>query len=1030
MANNSTLKSTIANVVKTNGNGEINGQNLQNVLLAMVNVLGEGYMFLGGATPSTDPGTPDNNVFYLATEAGTYSNFGGDAITSPTILYFDTQWHSLSLDGDFSATLRVSDIVNALNSTSTTKPLSANMGKTLNNSLNAIVSALQQGYVFMGVATTDTPTPSVSRDYNLAYLAVEAATYTSLGGLTVADNEIAVLERYLAAGDVLRWRKVSLGTYLKPTDVVDALNSTETQKPLSAKQGKVLKDLIDAGYTYGGTIAADDARTPSRKIFYLATTAGTIHDITVAANEIAFIKYDGSNWTKDSLGVLATSSELTSAVEELTTAIAAKYTKPADGIPASDMTEGVQASLSKADSAVQPEDVVDQAKNLESWAGETTTSNYVQKTAVETTGGTISIDSSVPANLDSVVPLTDFFATSLLSTGFNLLRNAVQVGTGWYFEVPHLVATNASIGTALENNGVLFTSSTHENLTPTVYFKPLASGVPESVTDGTAATYIDKAGRRHYTTSGPGYLIVSGIDRATTCAHIGWSRHYDEYISVSEASDAGATVDLAAGIHALHDFDKMLVIGAVADYIERSGASQITWHRRIDRVQPTWTNTAVEEEGEPTGQYIHTADISNMKADGAAMFMTENIGLSVDGTTVSYTDSNATASTDYVKFELAAEVTGTASVSSTFAVEDWGLIVLRGITGTAAFNIAYAQNVPDNLRTSLPIINDLRHCTGSISQGYGVCTTGTYDKDKVVTIQHFLLLQGGVIHVLFTTPINTERTTLNVSLTGAKPLRILGQNLPAGVIKAQTYATIAYDGEAWNIVDIFCPDASFDPAGLLVDMGLPSGTKWAARDLDLTKPGGFCDTPFTYEKSFFSWGNIDGHNPVSNSFSGVYNWGSINAAEPWYDGQVYGGTKGATLAANIPVGEEYDAARANLGSPWRMPLRTEFQELINNCIYIDAAGTEIPSETTDKRVVVNGVRGIYLQSTINGNRLFFACSGNGSGASWSSRGSRGYYWSATFYSASSARDLGFDSDGVFPQNYFSRYYGFAVRPVQ
>ena len=670
------------------------------------------------------------------------------------------------------------------------------------------------------------------------------------------------------------------------------------------------------------------------------------------------------------------------------------------------------------------------AENLESWEGEALSSKYVQTAAVETTGGTISIDSSIPANLDSVVPVTDFFASTLLSTGFNLLRNAVQVGTGWYFEVPHLKATNASIGTALENNGVLFTNSSHQNMTPTVYFKPLASGVPESTTDGTAATYTDKDGRRHYTTSGAGYLIVSGIDRATTCAHIGWSRRYDEYISIADAADAGATVDMAAGIHALHTFDKMLVIGAVADSIERSGANQVTWHRRLDRVQPTWTDTPVLEDDEPTGQYLHTAIISNMKADGAAMFMTENIGLAVDGTTVSYTDSNATATTDYVKFELAAEVTGTASVSSTFTVEDWGLIVLRGVSGTASLNIAYAQNVPDNLRTSLPIINDLHHCTGSISQGYGVCSTGTYVKDKVVTIQHFLLLQGGVINVLFTTPINTERSTLNVSLTGAKPLRILGQNLPAGVVKAQTYATIAYDGVAWNIVNLFCPDSSFDPAGLVVDMGLTSGVKWAACDLDITKPGGFCDTSFTYQKSFFSWGNIDGHNPVNNSFSGVYNWGSVNAADPWYDGQVYGGTKGNTLAGDIPVGEEYDAARANLGSPWRMPTTAEFAELFAGSIYIDATGTEIPAATTDKRVTVNGIVGLYLQSKTNGNRLFFACSGFGNGSSWSGRGSYGFYWSASFSSARNARYLSFYSGGVNPQYDNYRYYGFAVRPVQ
>ena len=670
------------------------------------------------------------------------------------------------------------------------------------------------------------------------------------------------------------------------------------------------------------------------------------------------------------------------------------------------------------------------AENLESWAGESVSANYEQTAAVDTTGGTVSIDSSVDAELESVVPTTDFFASQLISTGFNLLRRAVAVGSGWYFEVTHLVATQQSIGTALENNGVLFTGSDHANLTPTVYFKPLASGVPTSVTDGTLATYTDKDGRRHYTTSGAGYLIVSGIDRASVCAHLGWSRRYDEYISVADANDAGSVVDMAAGIHALHDYDKMLVIGAVADRIEKASDTAIRWTRRLDRVQPSWTNTPDEVEEGATQTYTHSAEISAMKADGAVAFETLDTSLSVSGTTVSYTDSNAEAVTDYVKYELAAEATGTAAVSSAFACEDWGLIVLRGATGTAKVNIAYGQNVPDNLRTALPVINDLNHCTGSIGQGTAVCSTGTYDKDKVVTIQHFLLLQYAQIHVLFTTPINTERSTLNVSLTGAKPLCILGQNLPAGVVKAQTYATLVYDGEAWNIVNMFRPGAEFDPSGLVVDMGLTSGVKWAARDLDLTKPGGFCDTPFIYDKSFFSWGNIDGHNPVGNSFAGVYNWGGVNDAEPWYDGQVYGDTKGNTLAGDIPVGEEFDAARANLGEPWRMPTSAEFAELFAGSIYIDADGVEIPAETTDKRVTVNGIVGLYLQSKTNGNRLFFAASGGGAGSSWNYHGASGYYWSRSFYSSRFARYLYFNSGGVTPQNTFHRYRGFSVRPVQ
>ena len=317
----------------------------------------------------------------------------------------------------------------------------------------------------------------------------------------------------------------------------------------------------------------------------------------------------------------------------------------------------------------------------------------------------------------------------------------------------------------------------------------------------------------------------------------------------------------------------------------------------------------------------------------------------------------------------------------------------------------------------------------TIAMGSGVSHDDTYTAARTSAIANFILLTNAKVDILFTTPINAADATLNVSTTGAKPIHILGQNLPAGVVKAQTYATLVYDGTAWNIVNLFCPGAEYDPSGLLVDMGLPSGVKWAARDIDLTKPGGFCETPFIYEKSFFSWGNIDGHNPSSAS-AFAYDWGGVNGAEPWYDGQVYGSTPGNTLTGNIAVGEDFDAARANLGAPWRMPTSAEFAELFANIKYINADGTEVETTKTDKRVTVNGIVGLYLESNINGARLFFSCSGFGIGRSWYNRGSLGHYWSSTFYSARDARFLYFNSGGVHPQHYNNRYYGFALRPVQ
>ena len=348
------------------------------------------------------------------------------------------------------------------------------------------------------------------------------------------------------------------------------------------------------------------------------------------------------------------------------------------------------------------------AENLASWAGSTQNANYTQENVVETTGGDLSIDSSVPATLTSIAAKTDFSATKLIATGFNLLRRATAVGNGWYFMVPALPF--GTINTASQPNGVLFTNAQGENLRPSVRFKALSAGIPTSVNDGTACAYTDAStggkSYRFFTTSQAGYIIVSGIDRAATCAHIGWSKRYDDYVAVNDASDAGSEVNIAAGIHALHSYDKMLTVGNVADRIERTGDNQVTWHRLVDRIQPTWTNTPVESEGEPTGDYIHTATISGMKAGGAAAFETLGITLLVDGTTISFTDQNATVQNDYVKYELTAEVTGTASISSSFTVEDWGLIIIEGAVGSAYVNIAYAQGIPDSVRQMLSNIDN------------------------------------------------------------------------------------------------------------------------------------------------------------------------------------------------------------------------------------------------------------------------------------------------------------------------------------
>lgn len=77
MGNYEELKQAVSDVIKTNGNQEITGAILQNVLLTIISTVGNGATFAGIATPTTNPGTPDQNLFYIASENGTYSNFNG-----------------------------------------------------------------------------------------------------------------------------------------------------------------------------------------------------------------------------------------------------------------------------------------------------------------------------------------------------------------------------------------------------------------------------------------------------------------------------------------------------------------------------------------------------------------------------------------------------------------------------------------------------------------------------------------------------------------------------------------------------------------------------------------------------------------------------------------------------------------------------------------------------------------------------------------------------------------------------------------
>lgn len=77
MKNYEQLKIAIAEVIKNNGNREITGDVLQDVLLGIVSTLGNHATYAGIATPALNPDIADANVFFLTSTPGEYQFFGG-----------------------------------------------------------------------------------------------------------------------------------------------------------------------------------------------------------------------------------------------------------------------------------------------------------------------------------------------------------------------------------------------------------------------------------------------------------------------------------------------------------------------------------------------------------------------------------------------------------------------------------------------------------------------------------------------------------------------------------------------------------------------------------------------------------------------------------------------------------------------------------------------------------------------------------------------------------------------------------------
>ena len=328
------------------------------------------------------------------------------------------------------------------------------------------------------------------------------------------------------------------------------------------------------------------------------------------------------------------------------------------------------------------------AKNISSWE-ERIKLPVVNSfdVAARTTAGSASIHTPSGSKVLSIVAKSRFKATALVSAGYNLLRRATAIGSGYYFEVGALPF--GAYGSSAKPNGVLFTARDGSNLKPTVLFKALEDGVPESDSDGEACAYIDSNGYRFFTTDQPGYMIVKGITFADTCPHVAWSSRYDEFIAPDAEGDEGGSLALTSDIQAIHASGEMLAAGRAADKLIYDG-TKVYRHKICDETTPTWATVQNEDGG-----YTHIATIATMKPDGEAVMA--GVTLNVSGNVISYTDDQAEAASGTVVFELATPTVTNRNQSNALPAEDWSLEYLVGASGSAVITMQYAQGYQDSV---------------------------------------------------------------------------------------------------------------------------------------------------------------------------------------------------------------------------------------------------------------------------------------------------------------------------------------------
>lgn len=189
--------------------------------------------------------------------------------------------------------------------------------------------------------------------------------------------------------------------------------------------------------------------------------------------------------------------------------------------------------------------------------------------------------------------------------------------------------------------------------------------------------------------------------------------------------------------------------------------------------------------------------------------------------------------------------------------------------------------------------------------------------------------------------------------------------------------------------DSFCPDSSHPH---IIDLGLPSGTKWVCCNTGANSPVGY--------GGYYAWGDTEERsNYTIDAY--IHNNSTTNSY--------------VDLGQSIS-GSQYDAPYVIFGNKFQIPSKEQISELIENC------SVEIIS--------INNINGLLFTGP-NGECIFLPAAGRCSETGINGLGSEGGYWSGNSNTDddSYAEYLLF-RDETLSVNKEQRFIGMTIRPVK